>query len=207
MKNGTAKPCFAVDFLKAADGGSFPFDETQKLFTLGSLIEAGSDTTRMSVSQVIAAAATYPDWVGRARKQLDDVCRDAERLPVFDDKSNLPYITAAVKEGFRWRPFAEIGMPHVLTQDDEYEGYKFPAGNIFTWNALSIALDPREYEDPERFYPERFLNEDLDNPMKCHWAFGAGKHSNLPVTLSNQNEWHANSSTLLPEDACVLDGT
>lgn len=123
---------------------------------------------------------------------------DAERLPVFDDKPNLPYITAAVKEGFRWRPFAEIGMPHVLTQDDEYEGYKFPAGTIFTWNASSIALDPREYEDPERFYPERFLNEDLDNPMKGHWAFGAGKHSNLPVTLSNQNEWHANSSTLLP---------
>lgn len=54
-------------------GAPFLSMKRKKLFTLGSLIEAGSDTTRMSISQVIAAAATYPDWVGRAKKQLDDV--------------------------------------------------------------------------------------------------------------------------------------
>jgi cytochrome P450 len=175
MQNGTARPCFAVDFLKAADEGSFPFDETQKLFTLGSLIEAGSDTSRMVIGQVIAAAAVYPDWVKRARKELDAVCgQNAERLPNFDDKAALPYITAVVKESLRWRPIVEIGVPHMLTEDDEYEGYRFPAGTIFTWNSFAIALDPNEYEDPERFYPERFLNEDLANPVKGHWAFGPG---------------------------------
>ncbi|KAL2002720.1 hypothetical protein VTN02DRAFT_6103 [Thermoascus thermophilus] len=34
--------------------------------------------------------------------------------------------------------------------DDECEGYKSPAGTIFTRNASSIALDPRQYEDPEK---------------------------------------------------------
>ena len=148
-----------------------------KLFALGTLIEAGSDTSRATIGQIIAAAATYPDWVQRAREQLDAVCgSSAERLPTFDDRARLPYITAVTKEGMRWRPnIAEIGTPRVLIQDDEYEGYKFPAGTVFTFNSWAIVLNPNEYKDPERFWPERFMNEDLNNPLRGHWSFGAGE--------------------------------
>lgn len=150
--------------------------ETQKLFVLGSLIEAGSDTSRVTIGQIIAGAVLYPDWVQRARKELDAVCGNhAERLPQWEDREALPYITAVVKEGFRWRPnIAEIGAPTTLIKDDEYEGYKFPAGTVFVWNAWAIALNPKEYDEPERFWPERFLNSDLNNPLKGHWAFGPG---------------------------------
>lgn len=153
-------------------------DETQRLFTLGSLLEAGSDTSRVTIGQIIAGAATYPDWVARAREQLDTICgHNAERLPQWSDKPNLKYICAVVKEGFRWRPnIAEIGAPHMLIKDDEYEGYRFPAGTVFTWNAWAIALDPKEYPEPERFWPERFLNEDVENALKGHWAFGPGEY-------------------------------
>lgn len=173
---GTQKDCFAVEFLKQCEKDE-SLDETQRLFALGSLMEAGSDTSKVSLGQIIAAACVYPDWVQRARKELDAVCgSDAERFPEFSDRDQLPYITAVVKEGFRWRPnIAEIGAPTVLIKDDDYEGYKFPAGTVFTWNAWAIALDPREYEDPERFWPERFLNDDLRNPLKGHWAFGPGE--------------------------------
>lgn len=153
MKEGTERECFATDFLKTKEVQLM--DETQRLFVMGTLMEAGSDTSRVTIGQIIAGAATYPDWVKRAREQLDSVCgANAERLPGWGDREQLPYITAVVKEGFRWRPnIAEIGAPTSLIKDDEYEGYKFPAGTIFTWNAWAIALDPREYKDPERFYP------------------------------------------------------
>lgn len=171
---GTAIPCFGVDFLAATEKSEL--EESQILFTLGTLMEAGSDTSRITTSQIVAAAAAYPDWVVRAREQLDAVCGvNAERLPDFSDREDLPYITAATKESFRWRPMAEIGVPHALIQDDEYEGYRFPAGTVFTWNAHAIALDPKEYEQPERFWPERFLNADLNDPLKGHWGFGAGE--------------------------------
>lgn len=152
------------------------YGEAQQMFALGSLMEAGSDTSRMTISQILAAAATDNRWVKTAQKQLDAVCgANAVRLPTFQDRPNLPYITATTKEGFRWRPFAEIGVPHVLIKDDEYEGYKFPAGTLFTWNAWNIALSPDEYEEPERFWPERFLNSDLENVLKGHLSFGPGK--------------------------------
>jgi cytochrome P450 len=172
--NGTQKDCFAMEFMKISAKENFT--ETQNLFVLGTLMEAGSDTSRVSIGQIIAGAATYPDWVARARAQLDAVCGvNAERLPGWEDRDKLPYISAVVKEGFRWRPnIAEIGAPTSLIQDDEYEGYKFPKGTVFTWNAWAIALSDNEYPQAERFWPDRFLNEDLDNPLKGHWAFGPG---------------------------------
>jgi cytochrome P450 len=174
MKEGTQRQCFATDFVESESYEDM--DETQKLFTLGTLMEAGSDTSRVTIGQIIAGAATYPDWVARARASLDEVCGNAERLPQWSDKEKLKYISAVVKEGFRWRPnIAEIGAPHMLMKDDEYEGYRFPAGTVFTWNAWAIALDPKEYPEPERFWPERFMNDDVDNALKGHWAFGPGK--------------------------------
>lgn len=191
MKDGTAKDCFATRFLRSPD--TKDYGRTQTLFALGSLMEAGSDTSRMTISQVVAAAVLDRRWVETAQQALDKVCgSNAERLPTFEDRKDLPYITAAVKEAFRWRPFAEIGVPHVLIQDDEYEGYKFPAGTLFTWNATAIALDPNEYEQPERFWPERFLTDDLDHVLKGHWSFGPGKHA-IPDHFSDSKP---------PESSC-----
>lgn len=70
---------------------------------------------------------------------------------------------------------AESGIPHALSEDDEYQGYKLPEGTIVTYNHWAISNSPDEYEDPERFWPERFINDELDKPAKGHLGFGAGK--------------------------------
>lgn len=50
-----------------------------------------------------------PDVQTRARQELDAVV-GKERLPTLEDESSLPYITAVVKEGLRWRPVAPAGL-------------------------------------------------------------------------------------------------
>ena len=85
IEAGTAKDCFAVQFLKAPETAKL--GETQTLFALGSLMEAGSDTSRMTISQILAAAATDNRWVKKAQNLLDQVCgSNAERLPEFSDR-------------------------------------------------------------------------------------------------------------------------
>ncbi|KAK5320481.1 hypothetical protein LTR93_006693 [Exophiala xenobiotica] len=190
MAAGKQKDCFATYFLQQYEKEP-DIDETQRLFVLRSLLEAGSDTSKVSVGQIIAAVYTFPDWIPKARVELDAV------LPNFGDREKLPYITAVVKEGFRWRPnIAEIGAPTVLIKDDEYEGYKFPAATVFTWNAWAISLSPEEYDDPERFYPERFLNDDLNNPLKGHFAFGPGRRVCTGWHVGESNVWIAISRLL-----------
>ncbi|PNS18180.1 3-hydroxyphenylacetate 6-hydroxylase [Sphaceloma murrayae] len=199
MDAGKAPPCFAVDFLQATANSHF--DELQKTFVMGTLLEAGSDTTRVAISQMLAGAVLYPDWVERAREHLDRVCGSLEkgeqlRLPVWEDRNELTYITAAVKEGFRWRPMIPLGVPHVLSADLDYEGYKFPAGTTVTWNNFYIGLNPEEHEQPERYWPERFMNEDVGNVLKGHWAFGPGRRVCVGYNMAETNAWMALSRLL-----------
>jgi len=177
QSKGIQKDCFATKFYAEADTKYPQFDFDQRLFTCGGIIEAGSDTTKNQLNMLVAAwAAERGEWLHTARKELDEVCgATAERLPTFDDWDRLPFIQAIMKETLRWRPNVNpTGFPHALTQDDEYEGYIFPAGTVVTINNWAISQDPREYDEPTHFKPERFLNADLFNPLRGHFGYGAG---------------------------------
>lgn len=88
--------------LLASKENHFTRDETA--FIAVTLLEAGSDTTRNSMLEAVAGSAMYPEWIPRARAQLDEVCgKNAERLPTFDDIERLPLLVAAAKEAVRWR--------------------------------------------------------------------------------------------------------
>jgi cytochrome P450 len=98
----------ASSFLEDPENGKL--GETQRLFALGSRMEAGSDTSRMTLSQIVAAATTERRWVKETQKALDRACGISARLPESSDREKLPYLSAVVKEGLRSRLFAKIGM-------------------------------------------------------------------------------------------------
>jgi cytochrome P450 len=143
------------------------------------VVEAGSDTTRNQNNLLVAAAAWDPSWIEQVRKQLDEVCgHNAERLPAYEDMEKLPLVQAVIKETLRWRPnLAEPGFPHALTEDLEFEGYKFEKGTIFTWNSWHISTASEEYDEPLRFKPERFMNGHVFDTLQGQWGFGAGTWS------------------------------
>ena len=69
----------------------------------------------------------------RAQADLEAVVGPS-RLPTMEDKSDLPYITAIVKECLRWRSVVPLSVPHVAVQEDEYKGFRIPAGSIVISN-------------------------------------------------------------------------
>jgi len=71
--------------------------------------------------------------VKKAQKQLDDVLGGG-RLPEHSDMDDLPYITAIIKEIFRWSPPVPIGTSHRLMEDDVYKGMFIPAGTTLLEN-------------------------------------------------------------------------
>lgn len=58
-----------------------------------------SDTSRMTLSQVVIPAAKDKIWVKEVRAALRD-CGDAARMPESGNHGEPPYLSAAVKEGF-----------------------------------------------------------------------------------------------------------
>ena len=94
---------------------------TELAYVIGVIYETGSDTMTMALMVFVLAAILHPAVVRKAQEELDRIV-GSERLPSFDDLERLPYVQAIVKEVHRWRPVVPNGVPHAVTEDDEYMG-------------------------------------------------------------------------------------
>ncbi|KAI9448680.1 cytochrome P450 [Lactarius psammicola] len=178
MRNGTAVPSIASEYLQEADilSSLEPQQTAQAIEEiLGSLFQ-GKIPTVSSITSLFLALVLYPEVQKRAQAELDSVI-SRDRLPTHDDKPHLPYIEAMCKELTRWHVVVPLGIPHAPTDDDFYEDYFIPKGAMVIVNAWAVLHDPELYPDPEAFNPDRFLNEDgtvRDDPT-IQLAFGAGR--------------------------------
>jgi len=159
----------------------------------GNLFGAGSDTSSSTLCTFTLACVAFPDALPKAWEELDRVV-GPYRSPGLDD--DLPYIRAFVKEVFRWRSVAIIGgQPHAPIQDDYYkvcellkrspnfsnsvQGWYIPKNTWVQGNVWAIHRSENEFPEPDRFYPERFFE---DNPLhrpfpndKGYMTFGWGR--------------------------------
>ncbi|KAL9109691.1 MAG: hypothetical protein Q9227_005729 [Pyrenula ochraceoflavens] len=145
----------------------------------GNLFGAGSDTSSSTLITFVLACCAFPETLTRAWEELDRVV-GPNRSPSFDDEPNLPYVKAFVKEVFRWRSVAIIGgQPHAPIKDDYYKGYLLPKGCWTQGNVWAIHRNEREFPDPDRFDPTRFLSENTNRPPfpneKGYMTFGWGR--------------------------------
>lgn len=137
-------------------------------YDVGIIYEAGSDTTTMALEVFTLAMILYPDVMKKAQNEVDAI---VQGYPSYENKGQLPYIEAVVKEVLRWRPVSAGGIPHAVTQDDEYMGFHIPKGATVIGNHWSIHLDENIYKDPYIFNPDRWI-EDPALPLA---AFGFGR--------------------------------
>jgi cytochrome P450 len=63
-------------------------------------------------------------------------------------------------------------------------------------NNRSIALDEKEYDEPLRYNPDRFLDKDLNNALLGHWGFGPGRRVCVGWNVGQQNMWIATARLL-----------
>jgi len=179
MQDGTAVLSLAREQLLEVENLKGPENHVQENIVkqaLGSMYQAGVDTTVSSMTSLFVVLTLYPEVQKRAQAQIDSVI-SRDRLPTFEDRSRLPYIEAICKELLRWQMVLPLGFPHASTEDCVYRGFFFPKGSIIVANSWAILHNPDLYPDPEAFKPERFLNEDgtfRDDPT-ISLAFGGGR--------------------------------
>ncbi|EXJ80110.1 hypothetical protein A1O1_08252 [Capronia coronata CBS 617.96] len=181
IKDGTGKPCFCVDLVKSQEVEGFSDDLAG--YISGSLLEAGSDTTAATLIGFIQAMVVFPEVQKKAQEEIDRVV-GTERLPTMEDAPQMQYIRGCVKESMRWMPTNILGVPHSVIKDDEYMGYRIPAGASIIANVWAIHMDPNRHTNPRAFDPDRYANDFLSefecatNPdvsKRDHFIFGAGR--------------------------------
>lgn len=142
-------------------------------WTAASLYGAGIDTTGSTLRAFFLAMSVFPDVQRRAQKEIDEVV-GRSRLPQNEDRVNLPYVNAVVKESLRWLPSVPLGVPHTAQSDDELHGFRIPRGAILMPSTWWFTRDPAVYHEPERFMPERYLVP-LEEPDPAGFVFGFGR--------------------------------
>lgn len=133
------QPCFSHDLLKAQKIEGL--NDDQAGYIAGSLLEAGADTTSAILVGFLLAMVVFDKVQATAQEELDRVI-GPDRLPLMDDAPNLPYIQACVKETLRWMPTTVLAAPHGVIRDDEYMGYRIPAGASVIPNAWYVFVCP-----------------------------------------------------------------
>lgn len=152
--NGTAKPSYTQEMLEKGPWSSD--DENLIKWAAAAIYGGGADTTVSITYSFYLAMTLYPEVQKKAQAELDYVI-GAERLPTFEDRNNLPYINALVKEALRWNAVLPMGLPHVLSEDIEFRGYLIPKGGLIMPNISLFAHDQEAFHNPMEFIPERYL--------------------------------------------------
>lgn len=129
---GEARDCFTKTFY-LDNPEKNGIDDLSAAYTCGGLIEAGSETTGITLNNFILCMALFPDAQKRAQEELDAVVGEG-RLPTWEDESSLPYVRSLIKEVLRWRPVNKFGMTHAASEDDWYKGYFIPKGAVVVLN-------------------------------------------------------------------------
>jgi len=163
---------------------------------------AGADTTVSTLGTFVLGMVANPDAQRKAQAELDAVVGKGQ-LPDFADEPSLPYTTAIVKEALRWKNVAPFSVPHFVAVEDEYRGYRIPAGSIVIGNTWAIMHDEEIYPDPYSFKPERFLLNGKLNPAVRDpdvAAFGYGRRICPGKNMANASLWITIASILATLD-------
>jgi len=82
--------------------------------------------------------------------------------------SSLPYTEATLCEILRITSFTPVGLMHRVLQDTEWHGFRIREGTLVLANLYSAHYNREQWNEPERFRPERFLSpngrEKIKNP-------------------------------------------
>ncbi|KAE9584753.1 hypothetical protein Lal_00041656 [Lupinus albus] len=140
------------------------------------LIAGGTESSAVTVEWAITELLRKPELFNEAKDELDRVI-GRERWVEENDIVNLPYINAIAKEVMRMHPVAPMLVPRLAREDCNIDGYDIPKGTQILVNTWTISRDPKIWDNPNEFQPERFIGKGID--VKGHdyelLPFGSGR--------------------------------
>jgi len=99
----------------------------------------------------------HPEIQRRAQAEIDKVV-GSSRLPVWNDRDDLPMIDRILKESYRINPPVPLGVPHSSIKSDTYQGMDIPEGSVILPNIWRMMRDEQYFPNPEVFDPDRYAS-------------------------------------------------
>jgi cytochrome P450 len=120
------------------------------------ILLAGHETTANGLTWTFYLLSQHPHIFELLRAELERVLPG--RLPATQDLGELTFTRNVFQEALRLYPPA-WSVARRAEKEDETLGYLIPAGMSVTLNIHALHTDPRFWEQPERFDPDRFSSQ------------------------------------------------
>lgn len=163
------------------------FDRENLLILCLDLFMAGSNTTTDTLATTFLFLSLNPEWLKVIQEELDNVV-GKHRAPNEDDLPFLPLTQAFLAEVQRYLILAPLGIPHRAEKDVFLNGYRIPEDTIVLFDFHSVHNDTQYWEEPDKFRPKRFLDEEGKfRRNSCALPFGLGKRRCLGEQLARSS--------------------
>lgn len=139
----------------------FPIGKVNIKALILDMFAAGTDTTYTVLEWAMTELLRHPRVLKILQSEVRNMAGPKREISE-DDLYKMPYLKAVIKETLRLHPPIPLLVPRESTADVKIMGYDIPAGTRVITNAWAIGRDPTSWERPEEFWPERFINSDID---------------------------------------------
>ncbi|KAI5601560.1 hypothetical protein POPTR_001G109300v4 [Populus trichocarpa] len=127
------------------------------------LLSAGTDTSSSTIEWTMAELIKNPRCLKKVQEEIANVI-NMNRDTGFKESylPQLTYLQACVKETLRLHPPGPFLLPHRAIDSCQVMNYTIPKNTQVLVNYWAIGRDPKSWEEPVVFNPERFLSSNLD---------------------------------------------
>ncbi|CAL1386193.1 unnamed protein product [Linum trigynum] len=153
-------------------------DEAIKAVVLDMFV-GGTETTTTAVEWTMSEMMKNPSIMKKAQEEVRRLSR-GKAIVEEESLDELKYLEAVIQESLRLHPPLPLLIPRESLEAVEVGGYEIPAITKVIVNAWAIARDFRYWTEPEKFNPDRFLDNDSANDRRLNFEFipfGAGRRN------------------------------
>ena len=119
------------------------------------------DTSATTIEWTMSELIKHPTIMKKLQEELKTMV-GMERMVEESDLEKLPYLEMVIKESMRLHPVAPLLVPRVAMEDCMVNGFHISKNSRVIINTWTIGRDPTCWNEPEKFFPERFEGSDID---------------------------------------------
>ncbi|XP_076249610.1 putative cytochrome P450 304a1 isoform X2 [Calliopsis andreniformis] len=162
------------------------FSEQQLIMSVLDFMFPALSALPSALTHAIKFTMHNPDVVKRVHEEIDRVVGTGRHV-TWQDRQNLPYTEATVRESLRRETLTPFGVIHKALKDTTLGGYDIPKNTLVIANLGGLNEDPDFWGDPENFRPERFLTENNELGKDFTLPFGFGHRVCAGETFARYN--------------------
>ncbi|XP_004152576.3 cytochrome P450 71A1-like [Cucumis sativus] len=126
----------------------------------------GTDSTATILEWTMAELLRNRNTMKKVQQEIRTIVGKNKKKIETMDINKMEYMKCVIKESLRLHPPVPLLVPRETTDMVDIEGYRVRAGTSVLVNVWAIQRDPKIWENPNQFIPERFMEENKSIDFK-----------------------------------------